>query len=124
MVLVKMTPADEVSYPKDPGANDDLAEMARFNDLLTKAGVMLSGEGLAPTREGKLVNFDADGQSVVDGPFTEAKELVGGYWIWQVESMDEAVEWLKKSPFRDGSVELRRVFEEADFADGYPQPKD
>jgi hypothetical protein len=124
MVLVKMTPADEESYPKDPQATDDLAEMGRFNDLLTKAGVMLSGEGLAPTREGKLVSFDADGQSVVDGPFTEAKELVGGYWIWQVESMDEAVEWLKKSPFRDGTVELRRVFEEADFADGYPQPKE
>jgi hypothetical protein len=124
MVLVKMTPADEESYPKDPGATDDLAEMGRFNELLTKAGVMLSAAGLAPTREGKLVSFDADGQSVVDGPFTEAKELVGGYWIWQVESMDEAVEWLKKSPFRDGTVELRRVFEEADFADGYPQPKE
>jgi hypothetical protein len=124
MVLVKMTRADEESYPKDPRATDDLAEMGRFNDLLTKAGVMLSGEGLAPSSEGKLVSFDADGQSVVDGPFAEAKELVGGYWIWQVESMDEAVEWLKKSPFRDGTVELRRVFEEADFADGYPQPKE
>jgi hypothetical protein len=123
MVLVKMTVADEESYPKDPRALEDLAEMGRFNDLLTKAGVMLSGEGLAPSSEGKLVNFSADGQSVVDGPFAESKELVGGYWIWQVESMDEAVEWLKKSPFRDGTVELRRVFEEADFADGYPQPK-
>jgi len=123
MVLVKMTLEDEESYHKDPGAVDDLAEMGRFNELLTKAGVMLSGEGLAPSREGKLVSFTADGQSVVDGPFTEAKELIGGYWIWQVESMDEAVEWLKKSPFRDGTVELRRVYEEADFADGYPQPK-
>ncbi|WP_198676048.1 YciI family protein [Kribbella monticola] len=123
MVLIKMTPADEETYPKDPRAIDDLAEMGRFNELLTKAGVMLSGEGLAPTSEGKLVSFTEEGQSVVDGPFTEAKELVGGYWIWQVESMDEAVDWVKKAPFRDGTVELRRVYEEAEFADGYPQPK-
>ena len=75
---------------------------------------------LAPTREGRRVTFGDDGTSVVDGPFTEAKELIGGYWIWQVESMDEAVEWLKKAPFKDGTIELRRVFEEEEFADGYP----
>jgi hypothetical protein len=115
MVLVKMTPEDEETYLDDPRALDDMAEMGRFNDELTKAGVMLAGEGLAPSREGKLVSFGADGPSVVDGPFAESKELVGGFWIWQVESMDEAVEWLKRSPFRDGTVEIRRVAEEADF---------
>jgi hypothetical protein len=120
MVLVKTTPELEEAYYDDPRALEEMAEMGRFNDVLTKAGVMLAGEGLAPSRQGKLVSFGADGPSVIDGPFAESKELVGGYWIWQVESIDEAIEWLKKAPFRDGTVEIRRIYEEADFADGLP----
>jgi hypothetical protein len=120
MVFVKATKESEAGAMPD---EKTLASVARFNEELVRAGVMLGGEGLHPSRRGKRVHI-ADGRTtVVDGPFAEAKELVGGYWIWQVESMDEAVEWLKKSPFRDGTVELRRVYEEADFADGYPQPQ-
>lgn len=91
--------------------------MGRYNQELTKAGVMLAGEGLRPSSFGKRVSFSGKGKStVIDGPFAEAKELVGGYWIWQVKSMDEAVEWLKRAPFDDGAViELRPIFEEADF---------
>ncbi|QNE22098.1 YciI family protein [Kribbella qitaiheensis] len=123
MVLVQTDPKLEDTYFEDPRANSDLEAMGRFNDELLKAGVMLAGEGLAPSREGKRVSFGTDGPSVVDGPFAEAKELIGGYWIWQVESMEEAVEWIKRGPFHEGTLELRRVYEEAEFADGYPQPK-
>jgi hypothetical protein len=91
--------------------------MGRYNQELTKAGVMLAGEGLRPSSYGKRVSFSGKGKSaVMDGPFAEAKELVGGYWIWQVKSMDEAVEWMKRAPFEEGAVvELRPIFEEADF---------
>jgi hypothetical protein len=118
MVLVQAETQGGAEQWDDASAADDFEAMRRFNEVLVEAGVMLAGEGLAPTSEGKRVRFDGQGSSsVVDGPFAEAKEVVGGYWIWQVSSMDEAVEWIKRAPFRDGTIELRRVQEEADFAD-------
>jgi hypothetical protein len=100
---------------------DEFAEMGRFNEELVKAGIMLAGEGLAPSSEGKRVRFGGEAPSVIDGPFAEAKELVGGFWIWQVSSMDEAVEWLKRAPFREGDVEIRRITEAEDFEGVIPQ---
>jgi hypothetical protein len=92
-----------------------LQEMGKFNEQLVKAGVMLAGEGLHPTSKGKRVRFSGDKKTVIDGPFSETKELVAGFWLWQVRSMEEAVEWLKRAPFREGDVEIRPVFEAADF---------
>ena len=93
-----------------------LTEMGKFNEELVKAGVMLAGEGLHPTSKGKRVRFEGTKRTVIDGPFTETKELVAGFWIWQVKSMEEAVEWLKRAPFDGGTeVEIRRVFEADDF---------
>src|SRR5712691_3631065 len=95
-----------------------LTEMGKFNEELVKAGVMLAGEGLQPTTKGKRVKFSGATPAVIDGPFTESKELVAGFWLWQVKSMDEAVAWIKKAPFGGGTViELRRVFETEDFGE-------
>jgi hypothetical protein len=92
--------------------------MGRYNEELVKAGVMLAGEGLASSSEGKRVRFDGKKRAVVDGPFAETKELIAGFWLWQVKSMDEAVEWLKRAPFDGGTeVEIRRVFETEDFGE-------
>ena len=95
----------------------ELADMGKYNEELVKAGVMLAGEGLQPSSKGARVRFGADGKrSVVDGPFAETKELVAGFWLWQVRSREEAIEWLKRAPFGDGEeVELRQVFEAEDF---------
>jgi len=93
-----------------------LTEMGKFNEELVKAGVMLSGEGLRPTSAGKRVKFSGATPAVIDGPFTESKEIIAGFWIWQVRSMDEAVEWVKKAPFGGGvEVEIRPIFEMEDF---------
>ena len=95
-----------------------LAEMARFNEELVKAGVMLAGDGLQPSSKGARVRFEGNKRTVVDGPFTETKELVAGYWIWQCKSKQEAIEWLKRAPFDGGAeVEVRQVFELADFGE-------
>jgi len=91
----------------------ELMEMGKFNDELVKAGVMLAGDGLHPTSRGAKVRFPE--KKVIDGPFTEEKEIIAGYWIWQVKSLAEAVEWLKRAPFPDGEVEIRQIFELADF---------
>jgi len=97
-----------------------LTEMGKFNEELAKAGVMLAGEGLHPSSKGKRVRFDGKQRTVIDGPFTESKELVAGYWLWQVRDMDEAVEWIKRAPFDGGvEIELRPVFEADDFGDAY-----
>jgi hypothetical protein len=98
----------------------ELREMGKFNEDLVNAGVMLAGEGLHPTSKGKKVRFDGKKRTVVDGPFAEAKEIVAGYWLWQVKNMDEALEWIKRSPFQEGEVELRPVFETEDFAASDP----
>ena len=93
-----------------------LANMGKFNEELVKAGVMLAGEGLKPSSAGKRVTFTADKPTITDGPFAETKELVAGFWIWQVRSIEEAVEWLKRSPFGPGAeLEIRPVFEAEDF---------
>jgi hypothetical protein len=113
MVLVK---ASEQSEAGEMPSTEDLAEMGRFNEELVKAGVMLAGDGLARTAEGKRVRFDQSGTTtVIDGPFAETKELVAGYWIWEVSSLEEAVEWLQRSPFRDAEVEVRRFLTAEDF---------
>jgi hypothetical protein len=98
-------------------STDELAEMGNFNEELVKAGVMLAGEGLHPSSKAVRVDFSGDKPTVTDGPFAEAKELVAGYWVWQVKSMDEAVEWIKRAPFREGEIELRQIFEAEDFGD-------
>jgi hypothetical protein len=93
-----------------------IAKMMKFNEELVKAGVMLAGDGLTPTAKAKRVKFDGGKRTVIDGPFAESKELVAGYWIWQVKSVEEAVEWLKRAPF-DGGVEvtIRPIFSPEDF---------
>ncbi len=117
MVIVKGDEQSEAALPTE----EVLSEMGNFNDQLVKAGVMLAAEGLLPSAKGARVSWTLDGKlQRTDGPFAEAKELVGGYWIWQVQSMDEAVEWLKRSPFRaPAELELRQVAEADDFGDAF-----
>jgi hypothetical protein len=113
MVLVKASPESEAGVMP---TRDLLEQMTVYNEELVKAGVMLAGEGLHPTSRGVRVRFDGEARTVTDGPFAETKELLAGYWLWRVESMDEAVEWLKRAPFDGGAeVEIRQVFDEADF---------
>ncbi|MGE0159857.1 MAG: YciI family protein [Gemmatimonadales bacterium] len=114
MVIVK---ANEDSEAGVLPSQEELAEMGKYNEELVKAGVMLAGEGLAASSQGKRVRFDGKKRTVVDGPFAETKELIAGFWLWQVKSMDEAVEWLKRAPFRSDEVEIRRVFENDDFGE-------
>ena len=97
----------------------ELAEMGQFNEELVKAGIMLAGDGLQASTQGARVYYDGSKRTVVDGPFAEAKELIAGYWIWQVKSLEEAVEWAKRIPFHDGQVELRRAFEAEDFGEEF-----
>ena len=94
-----------------------LAEMSQFNETLVKAGVMLAGEGLQASSKGVRVKFGAGRSTIIDGPFTETEELIAGFWLWQVKSMDEAVEWIRRSPFKKGEeeIEIRRIFDAEDF---------
>jgi hypothetical protein len=94
--------------------------MGAFNEQLVKAGVMLAGEGLHPSSKGKRVRCNGKERTVIDGPFTETKELVAGFWMWQVKSMDEAVEWIRRSPFQEGEIEIRPIFSPEDFGDALP----
>jgi len=94
--------------------------MGKFNEQLVKAGVMLAGEGLQSSSKGARVRFSKGKKTVIDGPFAETKELVAGFWLWQVKSKEEAIEWLKRAPFEDTEVEIRQVFETADFAPSDP----
>lgn len=113
MVIVK---ANEESEAGVMPTEQMLAEMMKFNEALVKAGIMLAGDGLHPSSRGKRVRFEGAKRTVIDGPFAETKELIAGYWIWQVRSMDEAVEWLKRAPFDGGTeVEIRPIFEAEDF---------
>jgi hypothetical protein len=118
VVLVKANKDSEAG--KLPSANL-LTAMMKFNEELVKAGIMLAGEGLKDSSKGKRIRFSGNQRTVIDGPFTETKELVAGFWIWQVKSMDEAVEWLKRMPQEDdgesNDVEIRPVFEMEDFGD-------
>jgi hypothetical protein len=118
MVIVKATPESEKE-----GALPDpelMAEMGKFNEELIRAGVVLAMDGLQPSSKGARVKFSGKSRTVVDGPFTEAKELIAGFWIWQVKSLEEAIEWVKRSPFSshagESEIEIRQVFEMEDFA--------
>ena len=114
MVIVKANKDSEAGVLPDQKM---LAEMGKFNEELVKAGVMLAGEGLQPSSKGARVRFQGNKRTVIDGPFAETKELVAGFWLWQVKSKQEAIEWLKRAPFDEGTeVEIRQVFETADFA--------
>src|SRR6266850_656595 len=113
MVIVK---ADKDSEKSVMPSRELLTEMGKFNEELVKAGVLLAAEGLQASSKGKRVKFSGANRTVIDGPFTETKELIAGFWLWQVRSMDEAVEWLKRAPFDGGTeVEIRQVFEAEDF---------
>jgi hypothetical protein len=115
MVMVKATKESEAGELPDEKL---LTEMGQFNEELVKAGVMLAGEGLHPSSKGVRVRFSGDKRTVIDGPFTETKELVAGYWLWQVRSMDEAIEWVKRCPNpmkTDSEIEIRQVYEAEDF---------
>src|SRR5512141_883031 len=113
MVLVKADKSAEAGVMPDEKI---LTEMGKFNEELVKAGVMLAGEGLHPSSKGKRVKFSGANRTVIDGPFAETRELIAGFWLWQVKSMEDAIEWLKRAPFDGGTeVELRPVFEAEDF---------
>ena len=94
--------------------------MGTFNEQLVNAGVMLAGEGLHPSSKGKRVRCKGKERTIIDGPFAETKELIAGFWMWQVKSMDEAVEWVRRSPFEEGEIEIRPVFSAEDFGDALP----
>jgi hypothetical protein len=116
MVLVKATSDSEAGGM--PSA-EMMAAMGRYNDELIKAGILLAADGLHPSSRGKRVRFSGSSRTVIDGPFTETKELVAGYWLWQVKSMDEAVEWVKRCPNPmpgDSDIEIRPLFEAEDFS--------
>jgi hypothetical protein len=126
MVMVKATKNSEAG--KMP-SEKLLADMGKFNEELVKAGIMLAGEGLHPSSKGKRVHFAGGKKTVIDGPFTETKELVAGYWLWQVRSMDEALEWVKRCPDpmpgEEGELEIRPVFEAEDFGQEFtPELRD
>ena len=123
MVLVKATEESEAGTPPDEKL---LADMMRFNEQLVDAGVMLAGEGLKPSSEGVRVRFNGDSRMVIDGPFAETRELVAGYWLWKVSSMEEAVEWVKKCPnpmLSESDIEIRPLFEIEDFGEATPELK-
>jgi hypothetical protein len=118
MVIVKADKQSEAGVLPDEKI---LKDMGKFNEELVKAGVMLAGEGLHASKKGKRVKFEGKKRTVTDGPFAETKELIAGFWLWQVRSMDEAVEWLKRAPFDGGTeVEIRQVFEAEEFAASDP----
>jgi hypothetical protein len=113
MVIVKASNESEAGQMP---SEKILTDMGKFNEELVKAGVMKAGEGLHPSSKGKRVRFSGAERTVIDGPFAETKELIAGFWLWQVKSMDEAVAWLKRAPFDGGTeVEIRPVFETEDF---------
>jgi len=115
MVIVK---ADNNSEAGVMPSHQLLSDMTKYNEELVKAGVMLAGEGLHPTSKGARVKFSGDKRTVTDGPFTETKELIAGFWVWNVNSKQEAIEWLKRAPFDGGAeVEIRQVFEADDFGE-------
>lgn len=117
MVIVKADKNSEAGVLPD---KELLTKMGKFNEQLAKAGIMLAGEGLQASSKGVRVKFNGEKRSVTDGPFAETKELIAGFWLWQVRSMDEAVEWLKRAPFDGGAeVEIRRIFEAEDFGENF-----
>ena len=117
MVIVK---ASKESEAGEMPTEQLLRDMGNYNEELVKAGVMKAGEGLHPSSKGKRVRFSGSSRTVIDGPFAETKELIAGFWLWEVKSMDEAIEWLKKAPFDGGTeVEIRPIFEAEDFGEEF-----
>jgi hypothetical protein len=117
MVIVKASPESEAGEMPN---EQMLRDMGNYNEELVKAGIMLAGEGLHPTSKAKRVRFSGKNRTVIDGPFTESKELIAGFWLWQVKSMDEALAWLKRAPFDDDAeIEVRPVFESEDFGEEF-----
>jgi hypothetical protein len=128
MVIIKADKKSEAGVlptKETKETKEMFAAMGKFNEALVKAGLMLAGEGLQPSSKGRRVRFSGQQRTVIDGPFPETKELIGGFWLWQVKSMEEAVEWLKRAPFDGGTeVEIRQVYEVSDFpAEVFP-PED
>ena len=121
MMLVK---ADQDSEAGVLPSRELVAEMGKYNEELVKAGVMLAGEGLHASSKGARIKYSKDQRTVTDGPFTEAKELIAGFWLIQVASKEEAIEWASRVPFEDGEVEIRQVFEESDFPPEILAPAD
>ncbi|MFN2603960.1 MAG: YciI family protein [Gemmatimonadaceae bacterium] len=118
MVIVKANPESEAGVLPD---KEILASMTKYNQELVNAGVMLAGEGLQASSKGVRVKFEGKKRTVTDGPFAETKELIAGFWLWQVKSKEEAIEWLKRAPFDGGTeIELRQVFESEDFGENFP----
>lgn len=123
MVFVKATEDSEAGMTPSPELSQMFVDMGKFNEELVKAGVMLAGDGLKPSSYGKRVAFDGPSRTVIDGPFAETRELVAGYWLWEVKDMDEAVAWVKRCPnpmFGPSEIEIRPLFEMEDFADLIP----
>lgn len=116
MVLVKADKQSEAGVLPNEAV---LTEMGKFNEELSKAGLLLAGEGLAPSSQGVRVRFDGAKRTVIDGPFTETKELIAGFWLWKVKSKEEAIDWLKRAPFDQTEVEIRQVFEAEDLGDAF-----
>lgn len=116
MVIVKADKNSEAGVLPDEKI---LTDMGKFNEELSKAGILLAGEGLQPSSKGVRVRFSGGKKTVMDGPFTETKELVAGFWLWQVKSKQEAIEWLKRAPFAETEVEIRQVFEPQDFGGAF-----
>jgi hypothetical protein len=117
MVIVKATKDTEAGVMP---STELLAAMGNYNEELVKAGIMLGGDGLHPSTKGKRVQFTGKAPRVIDGPFAETKELIAGYWIWKVKSMDEALDWVKRCPMLDGDmIEIRQVFEAEDFGEAF-----
>jgi hypothetical protein len=120
MVLVKATPWSEAGITPDLATQQMMADMGRYNEELVKAGVLLAAEGLHPSAKGVRVRFSGSSRTVSDGPFAETKELVAGFWLWQVRSMEEAIEWVRRCPnpmLEDSDIEIRPVFEAEDFGE-------
>jgi hypothetical protein len=119
MVMVKATKDTEAGVLP---TTEQLTEMGKYNEELVKAGIILAGEGLHPTSNGARVRFNGDKRTVIDGPFAETKELIAGFWLWQVKSMDEAIEWVKRCPNPTGvesEIEIRQVYEADDFGENF-----
>jgi hypothetical protein len=118
MRFIVLVPANKDSEAGVLPSPEMLSDMTKFNEQLVKAGVMLAGEGLQPSSKGARVKFDGGKKTVIDGPFTESKELVAGFWLWQCKNLDEAIEWLKRAPFGGGTeIEIRQIFEAEDFGE-------
>ncbi len=116
MIIVKATKNSEAGVMPEEKL---IAEMAAYHEELAKAGALLDASGLQPTSRGWRIKYSGEKRTVIDGPFTETKELIAGFWLWQVKSLDEAIEWLKRAPFKEGEVEIRQVFEAEDFGDAF-----